>query len=570
MLRTHTCGELRKKDIGKKVELAGWVQAYRDHGGVIFIDLRDRYGLTQIVFDPSHDKKVHTLANSLRREWVIRSSGKVRFRGKGLVNPKLDTGEIEILADSLEILNKSEAPPFEINDNLPNEDLRLKYRYLDLRRPDMQSNLETRHKVITATRQYLNENGFLEIETPMLAKSTPEGARDYLVPSRVNMGKFYALPQSPQLYKQILMISGMDKYYQIARCLRDEDLRADRQPEFTQIDLEMSFVEPEDIYVLVEGMLKKIWKNVLNVNIQTPFPRITYDEAIDRYGCDRPDTRFGMELINVTETMTGSEFKVFEDVIKAGGCIKCINVKNSGFSRNDIDSFIEFVKIYDAKGLAWMRMAEKLESSITKFFSDAILKKVQQKTKAEKGDLLLIVADKKHKIVNDALSALRLKLGKDLGMLDRNKYNFLWVIDFPMVEYDENEQRHVAVHHPFTSARPEDMNYLEKDPERVRARAYDVVLNGWELGGGSIRIHDPEVQRAVFKTIGLSKKEAEDRFGFLLEAFKYGAPPHGGLALGVDRVIAMITQSESIRDVIAFPKNKNAEELMVGSPSDVD
>ncbi len=571
MLRTNNCGELREKDIKKSVKLCGWVQSYRDHGGVIFIDLRDRYGLTQIVFDPSHNKKMHKLADSLRREDVIQAEGKVRFRGKGLVNKKLDTGEIEVLADSLEILNKSKVPPFELNDRISvNEDLRLKYRFLDLRRPQMQRNIRNRHEVIQTIRSYLNKQDFLEIETPLLAKSTPEGARDYLVPSRVNPGKFYALPQSPQLYKQILMVSGMDRYYQIARCLRDEDLRADRQPEFTQIDIEMSFVEEEDIFSLVEGMLKKIWKKVLEVKIKTPFPRMTYQEAMDKYGTDRPDTSFDMHLINLTEEVKESKFKVFSDLVKKGGTVKCLNVKKSNFSRKDIDEFAEFVKIYDAKGLAWMRMSDKLESSITKHFSDKTLKKIEKKTKAKKGDLLLFVADKKHKIVNDALAALRLRIGDDLGLIDKSKFNFLWVIDFPMLEFDENEQKHVAVHHPFTSPKPEDMKYMDKDPGKVRARAYDVVLNGWEIGGGSIRIHNQELQKKVFDVLGISKKEAKERYGFLLRAFEYGAPPHGGIALGVDRLITLITQSESLREVIAFPKNKDAEELMVGSPSEVD
>ena len=569
MMRTHNCGELRIKDIKKKVKLCGWVKSYRDHGGVIFIDLRDRYGLTQVVFEPGHDKKSHKIANTARREWVLQIEGKVRSRGK-LKNPKLKTGEIEVLADSIKILNKSLTPPFEIEENLNiNEDLKLKYRYLDLRRPTLKHNIETRHKVISSVREYMNEKEFIEIETPLLAKSTPEGARDYLVPSRVNMGKFYALPQSPQLYKQILMIAGMDKYYQIAKCLRDEDLRADRQPEFTQVDIEMSFIEEEDIYKLIEGVLKKVWKDVLNVNIKTPFPKMTYQEAMERYGCDRPDTRFKLELINVTDTVKGSDFKVFENLIKEGGTIKCINVKKSPFSRKDIDEFTDIVKIYDAKGLSWMKMNDVLESSLTKFFSNKILKKIEKKTKAEKGDLLLFVADYKHKIVNDALAALRLKIGEKLGLIDENKFNFLWVTNFPMLEYDEDEERHVAVHHPFTSPNPNELKYLEKHPEKVNSRAYDIVLNGWEIGGGSIRIHDPEVQKKVFKAIGLDQKEAESRFGFLLDAFKYGAPPHGGLAIGVDRLITLITKSSSIRDVIAFPKNKNAEEMMVGSPSSV-
>ena len=570
MLRTHNCGELRKEHIKENVSLCGWVHSYRDHGGVIFIDLRDKYGLTQIVFDPSHNKESYKLADTLRREYVIKVKGKVRSRGK-LVNPKLATGEIEVLADSLEILNKSKTPPFEIEENITvNEDLRLKYRYLDLRRARMQKNLEIRHKVITTARSYLNENGFCEIETPLLAKSTPEGARDYLVPSRINKGKFYALPQSPQLYKQMLMISGVDRYYQVAKCLRDEDLRADRQPEFTQLDMELSFVEEEDIYELIEGLLKKIWKQVLGISIKTPFSRMTYQDAMDKYGCDKPDTRFELLLHDMTDTLKKSGFKLFEDIIKSGGTIKCINVKNSNFSRKDIDEFIEFVKIYDAKGLVWMRMNEKLESSVTKYFSDSILKKIEKKVQAKKGDLLLFVADKKHRIVNDALAALRLKIGKKLKLIEEDKYNFLWVYNFPMLEYDEDEQRHVAVHHPFTSPNPHELKDLEKHPDRVNSRAYDIVLNGWELGGGSIRIHDPEIQKRVFKAIGLSIKQAESQFGFLLDAFKYGAPPHGGIALGMERMIALMTKSKSIRDVIAFPKNKNAESLLVKSPSEVD
>lgn len=572
MNRTNTCGELTKKDTKEEVTLCGWVNSRRDHGGIIFVDLRDRHGLTQIVFDPKHNQKIHSEAERLKREDVLQIKGKVRLRGRNLENPKLKTGEIEVLIDELTVLNKAETPPIEIEDRTDvNEDMRLRYRYLDLRRPVMQKNLEIRHKAIKIVRDFFDKEGFLEIETPMLAKSTPEGARDYLVPSRVNPGKFYALPQSPQLFKQLLMVSGCDKYFQIVKCFRDEDLRADRQPEFTQIDVEMSFVDEEDIYELHERLMKEIWKKILNIDLKIPFKRLTYTEAMDRYGSDKLDIRFGLELINVTDILKDSDFKVFTENIKSGGVVKAINVKKSPLSRKEMDELISFVQIYGAKGLAWIKVTENgLESSILKFLNDKIQKELIKKLKAEKGDLLLFVSAHKHFVVNDALGNLRVHLAKKLNLIKENTYEFVWVTDFPLVEYDENEQKHVAVHHPFTSPKEGDLELLDKEPEKAKAKAYDLTLNGVEIGGGSIRIHKPEIQEKIFKVLGISKKEAQNKFGFLLEAFKYGAPPHGGIAFGMDRIVAILTNNESIREVIAFPKTKNAESLMEGSPSEVD
>ncbi len=572
MKRTNTCGELTKKDIGKKVTLCGWNNSRRDHGGIIFIDLRDRYGLTQIVFDPKHNKKSHSEAEHLSREDVIQIKGKVMPRGKGLENPKLKTGEIEIIVDELDILNKAETPPLEIDERIEvNEDMRLKYRYLDLRKPNMQKNLLIRHKAIKTVRDFYDKEGFIEIETPMLAKSTPEGARDYLVPSRINPGKFYALPQSPQLFKQLLMVGGCDKYFQIVKCFRDEDLRADRQPEFTQIDVEMSFIDEEDIYEIHERLTKEIWKKILNIDLKIPFKRLTYTEAMDKYGIDKPDTRFGLELVDVTEIVKNSNFQIFTNNIKSGGIVKAINVKQSPLSRKDIDALIEFVKIYSAKGLAWVKYdGKKLESSVVKFFSDKIQKELIKKLDAKKGDLLLFVSDHKHFIVNDALGNLRNHLAKKLKLIKPNTYEFVWVTDFPLVDYDEDEQRHVAVHHPFTSPKDEDIKLLDKDISKIKSKAYDLTVNGIEIGGGSIRIHKREVQEKVFNALGILKKEAQNKFGFLLDAFRYGAPPHGGIAFGMDRIVAILTGNESIREVIAFPKTKKAESLMEGSPSEVD
>jgi len=571
-MRTSTCGELTKKDKGKDAVLCGWTNSRRDHGGIIFIDLRDRYGLTQIVFDPRHNKKVHSNAEHLRREDVIRVKGKVRPRGKGLENPKLKTGEIEVLIEELTILNKADTPPIEVDDRIDiNEDMRLKYRYIDLRKPGMQKNLAVRHKAVKAVRDFYDKENFLEVETPMLAKSTPEGARDYLVPSRVNIGKFYALPQSPQLFKQLLMVSGCDRYFQIVKCFRDEDLRADRQPEFTQIDVEMSFIDEEDIYDIHERLMKQIWKKVLNIDLKIPFRRLTYSEAMDRYGTDKPDLRFGLELADVTDIVKSSDFKVFTDNIKAGGVVKSINVKSSPLSRKEIDELISLVQVYDAKGLAWIKVTDNgLESSIVKFFSPKVQKELVKKLNAKQGDLLLFVSDKKHFIVNDALGNLRIHLAKKLNLIKANTYEFVWITDFPLVEYDENEQRHVAVHHPFTSPKDDDVKLLDKEPEKAKAKAYDLTLNGVEIGGGSIRIHQREVQEKIFSVLGISKKEAHEKFGFLLEAFRYGAPPHGGIAFGMDRIAAILTGNDSIREVIAFPKTKSAESLMEGSPSGVD
>ncbi len=574
MNRTNTCGELKLADVGKEVVLNGWLHSRRDHGGLIFIDLRDRYGITQIVFDPSFSKEAHEQAEHLRREDVLEVKGIVKKRKPGMENKKIRTGEIEVYINSLNILNKSETPPIEIDDRIQlNEDIRLKYRYLDLRRPKMQYNILMRHRVTKIARDYFDSLGFLDIETPVLAKSTPEGARDYLVPSRTNKGKFYALPQSPQIFKQIIMVSGFDRYMQIAKCFRDEDLRADRQPEFTQIDLEMSFIDEEDIYSVIEGFLKTLWKQTLDIDIKTPFPRISYNDAMNTYGTDRPDTRFGLKLIDMSEAVANSNFDVFNKILKNKGTVKCINAKGcADFSRKEIDELIEHARIYGSKGLAWMKVVNnKLESSIVKFFDESVQKNILRTANAENNDLLLFVADHKHYVVNTVLGALRLFIAKKRNLIDKSKFNFIWVVDFPLFEYDEDEQRHVAVHHPFTSPKDSDIVYFDTgELDKIRAKAYDVVLNGTELGGGSIRIHKREIQQKVFDALNISRKEAEDKFGFLLEAFKYGAPPHGGLAIGLDRLVAIITNNESIREVIAFPKNKNAQSLMDGCPSDVD
>jgi|TARA_B100001964_G_C14232102_1_gene600545 aspartyl-tRNA synthetase len=570
--RTNTCGELVKKDIKKEVCLMGWVCSSRDHGGIIFIDLRDRYGITQVVFNPKHDKKGHKEAEVLRREDVISVRGKVRARGKGLENPKLKTGQIEVLVDDVEVLNKAETPPLEVEDRIDmNEDVRLKYRYLDLRRPTMQRNILLRHKAVKFVRDYFDGLGFLEIETPALSKSTPEGARDYLVPSRVNPGKFYALPQSPQILKQICMISGFDKYFQIVKCFRDEDLRADRQPEFTQIDVEMSFVEQEDVFLVIEGLLRGLWKKILGKDVKG-FKKITYEEAMSKYGTDKPDLRFGLELVDVSDIVPKSKFEVFTKVVSGKGKVKCVNAKKcSGFSRKDLDALIEFVKIYDAKGMAWMKVTEKgLESNIVKYFDEKVQRELIKATDAKKGDLLLFVADHKHHIVDVALGHLRNKLARGLKLTSGKEDSFVWVTDFPLLEFDEDEQKHVAVHHPFTSPRDEDLKFLDSDVEKVRAKAYDITLNGVEIGGGSIRIHEQELQKKMFKILGISEKDAMGKFGFLLNAFKYGAPPHGGIALGMDRIVAILTGNTSIREVIAFPKTKNAEDLMMETPNVVD
>ncbi len=570
MLRTNTCGELTKNHLNKKVALTGWVKTRRDHGGVIFIDLRDRYGITQIVFDPSHEKTSHKEADKLRREDVILVKGKVRNRKKGMVNKKLGTGEIEIISDSLNILNKSEVPPIEIDDRkiATNEDLRLQYRYLDLRRPMMQRNLQIRHKIAQAAREHLNSQDFLEIETPMLVRNTPEGARDYIVPSRVNPGKFYSLPQSPQLYKQILMVSGCDRYFQIARCLRDEDLRADRQPEHTQIDLEMSFIEEDDIYDIIDGLFKHIFKKAKNIELKTPFPRITYKESMEKYGSDKPDLRYGLELVDVSDIVKKSDFGVFKDVIKKGGIVKCINPKKD-LGRKEIDDLINFSINNGAKGMAWMRVEKnRLESNIAKFFPDKVQKELLNKTKATSG-VLMFIADKKSKC-NEILDKLRRELASRLNLIKEDDFKFVWITDFPLFEWDDENDVWAPAHHMFTMPKEEFIGKLGKDPSKVIATCYDITLNGIELGSGSIRIHKPEIQEEVMKVIGLDKKEAERKFGFLLEAFKYGAPPHGGIGIGLDRVVALSLGFNDIREVIAFPKNKAAQNPMDGSPSEVD
>jgi aspartyl-tRNA synthetase len=573
MYRTHTCGELNAKNENKEVALAGWVDSRRDHGGVIFIDLRDRYGLTQVVFDPQVNSVSHKFAEQLRREDVISVKGTVSHRKKGMENPRLPTGDIEVYASSMQMLSKAETPPIEIDDRLElNEDIRLKYRYLDLRRPRMQKNLILRHRICKSARDFFDKEGFLEIETPMLAKSTPEGARDYLVPSRVNPGKFYALPQSPQMFKQLLMVAGMDRYMQITRCFRDEDLRADRQPEFTQIDLEMSFIEQDDIMVLMERMIKHLWKETLDVDVKLPFPKMTYEEAMNKYGSDKPDIRFGLPLVDMTDIAKDCGFSVFSSAAAEGGLVKGINAKSFGeMSRKDIDALIEFVKIYKAKGLAWMKMSDKLESSIVKFFDDNTQKKIIERMGAEKGDLLLFVGDKDARIVYAALGALRLELSKKLPTPPKaDDYKFLWVVDFPLLEYSDEEGKYNAMHHPFTSPKKEDIPLLDSAPGKARANAYDLTLNGTELGGGSIRIHQQEVQAKMFGLIGITPEQAEKKFGFFIEALKYGTPPHGGLAFGLDRMAMLMAGENSIREVLAFPKNKDAASLMDSCPSDVD
>src|SRR3989338_7083657 len=573
MKRTHTCGELTDKDINKKVTLAGWCSTRRDHGGVIFIDLRDRYGITQVVFDPSHNLETHKTAETLRREDVIIIEGHVRKRPKGMENEKLETGMIEILVDKIISVNKAQTPPIDIEDRTEaSEEMRLKYRYLDLRRPKMQKQLMFRHKVATVIREYLNELNFVEIETPMLIKSTPEGARDYLVPSRMHPGKLYSLPQSPQIYKQILMIAGYDKYYQFARCLRDEDLRADRQPEHTQLDLEMSFVDVQDIFLLTEGLIKHVFRNVLNRDVKTPLKRFTYNEAMEKYCTDKPDIRFGMECFTVTDIVKDSEFKVFLDVIKKDGIVKVLNAQGCGekLSRNKIDELIEFAKEHDAQGLAWMKVAKNkvLESNIVKFFPQEVQKQLIERTKAEQGDLLLFAANNS-RLVNDILSKIRLKLGNSLGLIKENDFGFCFVTDFPMFEWDDEEQKWDFCHNPFTMPKEEYWKYLEKEPEKVISYQYDFVMNGSELFSGSVRNTIPGLQERTFKVTGMSSEEIREKFGFLLEAYKYGAPIHAGFGLGFDRLVALMQVMHDIKEVIAFPKNKAAESLMDEAPNEV-
>lgn len=571
--RSHHCGVLGKDMAGQHVILCGWVSKRRDHGGLIFIDLRDRSGIVQIVVDPDTAGSSFKTAEDIRNEYVIKVSGTVRMRDEATVNANIATGMIEVMAEEIEVLNSAKTPPFYIQDNIDtDENLRLKYRYLDLRRPEMQRNLILRHKVTKLMRDYLDSRDFLEIETPMLTKSTPEGARDYLVPSRVNPGKFYALPQSPQIFKQLLMVAGMERYFQIARCFRDEDLRADRQPEFTQLDMEMSFMEVDEILELMEGLIAYIFEGALGKKIQVPFQRLTWDEAMDRYGSDKPDLRFGMELINMVEAVKDSDFKVFNTIIENGGIVKAINVKGyAAIPRRELDGLVDFVGIYGAKGLAWMQIQEdgSVKSPIAKFFSEAHLANILKTAAAEPGDLLLFVADKPA-VVAQALGALRIEMAKRRNLIDHDALAFTWVVDFPMFEYDEEEKRYVAMHHPFTAPRDEDMPLLQTDPGKVYAKAYDMVLNGTEIGGGSIRIHRRDVQKQVFSAIGLTDEQAAEKFGFMMNAFEYGAPPHGGLAFGLDRLIMIMAQRDSIRDVIAFPKTQSAACLMTQAPNDVD
>ncbi len=569
--RTHYCGQVRKSDEGKDSVLCGWVHSIRDHGGVLFIDLRDREGIVQVVARPEN-KDVFKTANSLGSEYVVRVLGKVSPRPGGTENSHLPTGAVEVIADSIEILNTSQPLPFEISEfTNVSEEIRLQYRYLDLRRPELQRNLITRHKMTEAMRSAMNAEGFLEIETPFLTKSTPEGARDFLVPSRLNPGNFYALPQSPQLFKQILMVGGMEKYYQVARCFRDEDLRSDRQPEFTQVDIEMSFVDEEDVINLTERVIAKAFKAALGKECPTPFPRITYQQAMDLYGSDKPDLRFGLEIVDLTAELAGCGFQVFSTAVKDQGVVKAICLPEGGnCSRSEIDNLTEFVKKLGAKGLAWIKWTEAgPESNIVKFFSEADLKKMQEKTKVKAGDLLLFGAGPWKSVVS-VLGSLRIELSKKFKMIAQTAdplFKFCWVVDFPLLEWDAEEKRWNAMHHPFTSPKPSDLEFLESDPGKVKARAYDVVLNGTELGGGSIRIHQRAVQSRLFSSLGISEESAKEKFGFLLTALDFGAPPHGGLALGLDRMVAIFLGDDSIRDTIAFPKTQKGADLMSGSPS---
>ncbi|SHJ50927.1 aspartate--tRNA ligase [Paramaledivibacter caminithermalis] len=571
MKRTHMCGVLGIEDIGKEVVLMGWIQRRRNLGGLIFVDLRDREGLVQIVFDKDVSQEAFDKSESIRGEFVIAVRGEVRKRES--MNPDLKTGQIEVFAKELKILSESEIPPIHINDeDDAGERLRLKYRYLDLRKPKMQKILKTRSKIASTIRSFLDENGFLDLETPVLTKPTPEGARDYLVPSRVNPGKFYALPQSPQIFKQLLMVSGFDKYYQIVKCFRDEDLRADRQPEFTQVDIEMSFVDEEDVLAINEGLIKKLFKEIKGIEIETPFMRMTYKEAMERYGSDKPDLRFGYELKNLNEIVRNCGFGVFANTVKDGKDVKAININGGAesFSKKGMKNLEKLAKTYGAKGLAWMKLTnDGIDSPIAKFFSEEDTKAIIDKMQAKEGDLILFVADKTS-IVNTTLGALRVEIAKKLDIIDEEEYKILWVTEFPLFEYDEEDDRYYAKHHPFTSPVDDDIEILESDPAKARAKAYDLVINGSEVGGGSIRIHDSSLQQRMFKALGFTEEEAHEKFGFLIDAFKYGTPPHGGIAYGLDRLTMILTGTENIRDVIAFPKTQDARCLLTEAPSIAD
>ncbi|BCJ86329.1 aspartate--tRNA ligase [Effusibacillus dendaii] len=572
LYRTHNAGELRTKDSGQEVVLSGWVSRRRDLGGVIFIDLRDRSGIVQVVFNPDFSSaELMEQADKLRNEYVVSIRAKVVTRDPSTVNPKIPTGEIEAQALQMEILNTAKNPPFYIQDNVDvDEMVRLKYRYLDLRRPEMQNALILRHKAIQHIRSFLDRNGFLDIETPMLTRSTPEGARDFLVPSRLHPGEFYALPQSPQLFKQLLMVSGFERYYQVARCFRDEDLRADRQPEFTQVDIEMSFMKLEDFHNMLEEMMASLFKETLGVEIPLPFQRMPYKEAMDRYGSDKPDVRFGLELKDVSSIAANCNFKVFKSAIESGGVVKAINAKGCGhYTRKQIDELEEYAKRYGAKGMAWMAFTEEgLKSAISKFFTEEEIESIKQICEVETGDLLLFGADKA-KVVADVLGNLRLKLGRDLNLIPEGTFKFLWITEFPLLGYDEEEKRWVAEHHPFTMPMWEDLDKLDSDPGSVRAQAYDMVLNGYEIGGGSMRIFRRDIQEKMFKSLGFSMEEAYEKFGFLLDAFEYGTPPHGGVAFGLDRIIMLMAGRQSIRDTIAFPKTQSGSDPLTQAPSDV-
>lgn len=570
--RTHYCGEFTAANIGEEVIVCGWVQKQRDLGALIFVDLRDRTGILQLAFTENTDREVFEKAFTLRSEYVVAAKGVVRERAAK--NADIPTGDVELEVQELRLLAKSETPPFEISADCKTEELtRLKYRYLDLRRPDLQQNILMRHKIAKITRDYFDENGFIEIETPMLIRSTPEGARDFLVPSRIHKGSFYALPQSPQLYKQLSMVAGFDRYMQLARCFRDEDLRADRQPEFTQIDFEMSFVDMEDVLAIGEGFMKRVFKEAIGVDIETPLPRLTYKEAMERYGSDKPDTRYGMELCDITDAVRDSEFVVFKSAVEGGGSVRAINAKNAAktLTRKEIDKLTEFVKGIGAKGLAWIRMnPDGMACSFAKFMTDAQMQAILEKTEAETGDVIFIVADANNSHVLSVLGALRQTVAQKLDIIPQDKFNLLWITEFPFFDYDEELGEFVAMHHPFTSPMDECLEYLETDKAKVRAKAYDLVLNGIEMSSGSIRITNPELQGRIFDLLGLTKEEAQEKFGYLLDAFRYGAPPHGGMGIGLDRLCMQMLRASSLRDVVAYPKVQNASEPMTECPAAVD